>query len=82
MRLRQAPLMFNFLKKLFCGELIEVTVLEELDGINTTDNVHIGADLTLVQLPNNERRYVCGHLGEPGDTIVVNTYDLYKATDF
>lgn len=33
---------------------------------------------TVVRCPDGSIRYVMGHLGQPGDTITVNTWDLGK----
>ena len=35
-------------------------------------------DHTVVRCPDGSIRYVMGHLGRPGETITVNTWDLGK----
>ena len=53
------------------GENIEVEVIECRKKYNDSNFDH-----TLIQCPDGFRRYVLGHLGKPGDKIIVNTWDL------
>ena len=65
--------MFSRLKKWWDGELIQVQIIEKKNEVNGFMIAHV-----LVSLPDGTRRWVNGHIGMPGEKVVVNTWDLHK----
>lgn len=64
--------MFNALKKLIWGERLWATIIECREEINGKKIPH-----TLISV-GHERRWVKGHIGKPGESILVNTKELNK----
>ena len=65
--------MFQKLKAWWNGEDVEVKIITSKYEVLMLDS-----NKTLVQLSDNSRSWVKGYLGEPGEKITVNTWDLRK----
>lgn len=65
--------MLEYLVNWWYGNLIEVKIIECRTVIN-----HWCIDHTLVECPDNTRKYAYGHLGKPGEIINVYKHKLYN----
>lgn len=62
----------------FIGDLIDVKVIRTGNRITYPIGTWHG-DHTLVELPNGERKFTTGFLGDPGETFKINTTKLWSA---
>lgn len=65
--------MFHLLYDWWNGDLVEVEIIECRRGAFGWNFEH-----TLVRCPDGTRKYVMGHLGQPGEKITVNTWHLKR----
>jgi len=58
------------------GEDLEVEILETRTKY-VDDFGPMWMDHTLVQLPNHRRVLVKGHLGKPGEKVIINSWSVW-----